>query len=378
MPAVTLADAMTFLASRQRQILCLLWREGRLSRWELHERMGVNPNAIGADVGELLDRGLVRECPPEPAGPGRPRVPVDIDTSSRNVAGLAIGPGLVEAGQLNLRGEPAGEVRSREVGSPEQMVSAARDVLGQVLDERTLAVGLSSPGFIDPETPAILSSSALRGKGSASLAPLFEIAGERPLLIENDMHALAARWLLSQKSAGDEDVLLVSIGDGQLGAALLVDGRPNRGCAIGGNELGHTRYFVETEPCYCGHSGCLERIASTAFLLRQGDARGSLASRAAEFDGSDAGMDRVLDCLATGLSNAVNFIRPNRMVISGLLAPHARFIEALVCQVRSRVFVELAQRVRIEVWNPPAAQSAQTAGWLALASLYRENWNRAG
>lgn len=367
---------MTLLAPRQRQILCLLWVEGRLSRWELHERTGVNPNAIGADVGELLGMNLVRECPPEPAGPGRPRVPLEIDAAGRNVAGLAIGPGHVEAGQLNLRGEPRGPVSAREFSSPAQIASAASDALREVIDDRTLAVGVSSTGFVDPDAPAILTSSALRGKDTASLAPLFAVAGERAVLIENDMHALAARWLLNQPSAGDEDVLLVSISDGQLGAALLVDGRPNRGCAIGGNELGHTRCFVETEPCYCGHSGCLERIASTEFLYRQGDGNGTLAGRAAAFDGRDAGMNRVLDCLATGLSNAVNFIRPNRMILAGELARHERFTSTLIEQVRSRVFVELAQRVRFDVWNQPVAQSAETAGWLALAALYREGWNR--
>ena len=368
---------MTLFAPRQRQILCLLWREGRLSRWELHERMGINPNAIGADVSELLGMNLVRECPPEPAGPGRPRVPLEIDGTVRNVAGLAIGPGRVEAGQLNLRGETNGAVCARDVSAPEQIVPAACEVLREVIDDRTLAVGVSSTGFIDPDKPAILTSSALRGKEHASLAPLFEIAGDRPVLIENDMHALAARWLLNQPSAGDEDVLLVSIGDGQLGAALLVDGRPNRGCAIGGNELGHTRYFVETDPCYCGHSGCLERIASTEFLHRQGGGNGTLASRAAAFAGDDPAMNRVLDCLATGLSNAVNFIRPNRMILAGELARHDRFTAALTDQVRARVFVELAQRVRIDVWNQPVTHSAETAGWLALATLYREGWNRS-
>ena len=368
---------MTLLAPRQRQILCLLWREGRLSRWELHERMGVNPNAIGADVGELLNRGLVRECPAEPAGPGRPRVPVEIDAVLRNVVGLAIGPGHVEAGRLNLRGEPASAVSVREVSAPEEIVAAARGVLSEVIDDQTLAVGLSSTGFIDPQTPAILSSSALRGRGSASLAPIFEEAADRPVLIENDMHALAARWLLNQKSAADEDVLLVSISDGQLGAALLVDGRPNRGCAIGGNELGHTRCFVETEVCYCGHKGCLERIASTEFLRRQGGGNGTLATRTAAYDGADPAMNLVFDCLAMGLSNAVNFIRPNRLVIAGELVRHERFTAALMEQTLSRVFVELAQRVRIDVWDQPVAQSAETAGWLALATLYREGWNRS-
>ena len=56
---------------------------------------------------------------------------------------------------------------------------------------------------------------------------------------------------------------------------------------IAGNELGHTRFFVDTEKCYCGHPGCLERIFSTDFLQRQGaPADVPLADQIARFDGS--------------------------------------------------------------------------------------------
>jgi hypothetical protein len=33
------------------------------------------------------------------------------------------------------------------------------------------------------------------------------------------------------------------------------------------------------------------------------------------------------------------------------------------------------ERERIDVWDQPAARSAETAGWLALASLYYEGWD---
>ena len=98
------------------------------------------------------------------------------------------------------------------------------------------------------------------------MEPLYEMAGDRPLVLENNMHALAAWWLLMHQAESDEDVLLVSIMDGQMGAALLIDGRPNRGCATGANEIGHMRFFVDTETCYCGHPGCLERVVSTEFM----------------------------------------------------------------------------------------------------------------
>src|SRR5215216_1776254 len=96
------------LDTRQRGILRLLWRGGRMSRWELHRRTGVNPNAVGVDVAALLNERIVRECQSEVAGPGRPRIPLEIDPSTRHVIGLAVSPGHVEAGRLSLRGQLLG------------------------------------------------------------------------------------------------------------------------------------------------------------------------------------------------------------------------------------------------------------------------------
>ena len=376
---------------RQREILRLLWSTGRLSRWELHRRMGVNPNAIGVDVAALLSQGVIRECQSEVAGPGRPRIPLEIDPTVRHVVGVAISPGKVEAGRLTLRGSLLGRPIARSVTDPGKTVAVAQALLRESLSDQTLGVGLSVTGFVDPIERTILTSSSLVGQGAVSLEPLYDTIGNRPLILENNMHALAAWWLLIHQAEANEDVLLVSIRDGQLGAALLIDGRPNRGCAIGANELGHVRFFVETETCYCGHPGCLERIVSTEFLRRRGIASGTLLEHAARFGANgesgngkaskasasaEKAVAEVLDYLAAGLANAANFIRPNRLVLSSELTRYPAFNSALLRSIRSRLLGRLLERVRIDLWDQVDGHSAETAGWLALASLYREGWDR--
>ena len=39
-----------------------------------------------------------------------------------------------------------------------------------------------------------------------------------------------------------------------------------------------------------------------------------------------------------------------------------------------KLLVQLADRVHIDLWDQPALNTAETAGWLALASLYRDGW----
>src|SRR5438477_5248184 len=141
---------MIELDTREREILRLLWRGGRLSRWELHRQTGVNPNAVGVDVAGLLKQGIIRECPSAVAGPGRPRIPLEIDPTVRHVVGLAMSPGRIEAGRLSLRGHLLGRSLSRTITDPAKAVSAAQALLRETLDDRTLAVGLSVTGFVDP------------------------------------------------------------------------------------------------------------------------------------------------------------------------------------------------------------------------------------
>jgi predicted NBD/HSP70 family sugar kinase len=374
--------------SRQREFLRHIWRENRLSRWELHQLTGVNPNSVGAEAAALLEMGILREAPPEPVGQGRPRVPLEIDTIARDVVGLALSPGQVDVARLNLRGQLLGSTQSKTVDDVGELVATAQRLLKNTIRDPTLAVGISSPGFLDPEHKAILFSSVVRTHQPLDVQSLYDAADGRPIVFENDMHALAVRWLLTHQAEQTQDVLLAYIGDGRLGAALLIEGRPNRGCLIGANELGHTRFKVEVERCYCGQVGCLERICSSAFLNgvsgrssndgtnKEHDRRtGSLFERIALYDGNDERLDQMLELLACGLSNAVNFVRPNRLVLVSELARYPAFNDRLLREIRAGVLFELVDRVRIDVWDQPGAVSAETAGWLALAGLYQEGWN---
>lgn len=360
---------------RQRELLRLIWRENRLSRWELHERTGVNPNAIGNEAGYLLQLGILREGAPESVGQGRPRTPLEIDTATRHVLGLSLSPGQVEIARLNLRGQLLGKTTAQSAETPADAIQVAQRFIKQQIKEQTLAVGISSPGFLDADQKAILFSSITRTPQPLQLEGLFQAAGGKQIVFENDMHALAVRWLLTHLAEEREDVLLVYIGDGQLGAAMLIEGRPNRGCLIGANELGHTRFPIETEPCYCGQTGCLERICSTAYLKTlDPHLQGTIFERAAHFHPDDEALKKLSSHLAMGLSNAANFMRPNRLVIVSELTRYSGFCDHLLRTIREKLLFELVNHVRVDLWDQPGAVSAESAGWLALAGLYQEGW----
>jgi predicted NBD/HSP70 family sugar kinase len=365
------------LPLHQCRILRILRSEGPLSRWQLHQRAKLRPNTVGTHVAELLEKGVLREQAAEARGPGRPRVPVAIDNTSLHVVGAAIRPGHVEACRLNLCSQALGRLHSQPVPTPSDTVSVVKDLLGRLTNDQTFLVGLSTTGFVDTTARQILLSSALPGEHVASLDSLLEVSGRRPLAVENDMHALAARWLQEHHRQPTEDVVLVYLDDGQLGSALLVRGEPNWGCLVGGNELGHTTLPVETDRCYCGNVGCMERICSSEFLRQKGAPPTPLLDHVTRFDGTQPEMKRMIELLSIGLANCVNFVRPHRVVLVSPFTRFSPFTETLMGAVRSRLMRALSDRVDFHYWDQGASAPGEAAGWLALAAVYYPNWTKA-
>src|SRR3954447_7026140 len=118
---------------RQREIVRTLWEQGRMSRWELHERTGLTPNNVGSVAEALLRMGVLREGAAEPSGAGRPRVPLEIDPTRRHVIGLAIAPGRVAACRAGLRGHPIGHPITKPVDDPARVITAAASVLKKMI-----------------------------------------------------------------------------------------------------------------------------------------------------------------------------------------------------------------------------------------------------
>lgn len=368
------------LEPRQRLLIQTVFREGRLSRSAMHERTGMRLNTVGEETAALLARRILREGDVQAAGRGRPRVPVEIDPNSRHVLGLAIYPGRAEIGPINLLGEPMEEPAVTKGKVSASVIQTAADMLAQRITRDTLAIGLTIPGIIEPHAHRMLFSSAVPGGQTASIQPIYTAAGHLPIAFENDAHALAAHWALMHPECQSQDMLLVFMSDGQLGASLLVDGKPNRGCVHGANELGHTRMPIATPICYCGHQGCLERICSSEFLAQhdQNKEQGHTANLVERADAyaadTDDALEHVLDLLSLGLANMVNFTRVPRLVLVSELGDNADFHRALTERIERQTLKQLAKCLTIDLWQREATKASQTAGSLVLAHLYCEGW----
>ena len=369
--ATVSADATT---TRARQIVRLIRQHGPMSRSQLHELTGIHPNLIGDAAGWLIGEGLVRDAEPAIAQKaGRPQTLLEIDPNARRCVGVSISPEGVSIASMRLNGE------STASGGCESAAAFAKRperYLKPVAGDDVLAIAISCTGFVDAVTRQILFSSVAQAGGAVSLSRAFDAAHElmprAAVRLTNDMHALSTSYVLQNVSAGTGDTLLIGLEDGQIGASVLHEGRPSRGCVLAANELGHTRLAVKTPRCYCGAVGCVERVFSSAWLAMQGEAA-SIAESLGERKLSGA-MSACLDFTAQAIANAANFLRPHRIVLASPLATHRLLTDGLSSRIAKQLLPVLRERVAIDWWTLPTIQSAHVAAWAGLSGwLLGEN-----
>lgn len=385
--AVSIAEQAN---SRQRRMLHALWSAGSASRWELHQLTGLRANTVGTDATFLVQAGLLREQDPvrmesgNVKSIGRPGVPLEIDPSG-HVLGLAVQPEGVEIATVDLHGQLVGPIEATKVSDAEQIGAVARALLLGRLDQRIKAIGLSTRGKFDPSRK-VLMGSWLPAWTEIRLEPLYRAIGNVPVLLENDMQALVARWLLQCNPNPQQDVLLVCLDDGNVGGAILVqDIGGNAGADMAAsaapprtvhqyvslhNELGHTRLLVETDRCSCGRTGCMTQICSTRYLKQLDSQATTLPEAAAKYNGTDAATRRILECLAIGIGNIANIVCADRIVLVSPFMRQTAFSTELIECIHDELLFDRSRDVLIETWNEPASHSGETAAWLALKGLY--------
>jgi glucokinase len=231
------------------------------------------------------------------------------------------------------------------------------------------AVGISSPGPLDPWRGIVLEPPNLAGWRDV---PLRDVVGEAlglPAALERDTNVAAqAEWRYGA-GRGTRDLVYVTISTG-VGAGVIVDGRPLAGPFGMAGELGHLVIDLDGPRCGCGGIGHVEAIASgTALaragreLVRRGEAPGLAAlatageviqaehvARAAE-DGDGACralIERAWVAVGALCASIVNAFNPEVIVIGGTIAEHhPRLYETARAELRRRALPILVDRVRI-------------------------------
>lgn len=280
--------------------------------------------------------------------------------------GVDIGATAIKAGLVELHGNL---LQRFQQPSP-RTATALRGFVHSVRKcspAPVLGVGIGCKGVIDSATTRI---SRLPGDlhfiEGLTLHELVD-AGELPVCADNDARAALVAEVLWGAARGLRNVVLVTLGTG-VGGAALVDGIIVRGASGAACHLGHVTVDIRGDLCICGNYGCLETCFSSraiesryfAHLHRASPAQlsvdvdGHLPSTEAIFQAAadgDPSARRVLDLafesLAGSLASFLHVFDPELLILGGNIAAAPQLLALLQAEVARRTSLLLGREVPI-------------------------------
>ncbi|MDX2039379.1 MAG: ROK family protein [Isosphaeraceae bacterium] len=321
--------------------------------------------------------------------------------SKRTVVGVDLGgtkilTGIVDGENRILgrakRDTPAKEggaaILSAIVGSIDDALAAAgldRDAVG--------AVGIGSPGPLDPVTGVIAFSANMNVRNFALGPDLSAALGGKPVLLQNDVRVGGYGEYRLGAGRGYRNLLAAFVGTG-IGGCVIVDGRIVQGSTGNAGELGHMIVRAGGPKCGCGNRGCMESLASrTAIARRIAKAAkrgmpsvllGKVEKKSGRLKSKDLAaaflerdpvtlreVHRAAHYLGLGLGSLVNVLGPEIVIIGGGVtsALGAPWIELIRTSARRQILVDPLGSIKIE-----ASSLGDDSGLLGASLLAREQF----
>jgi predicted NBD/HSP70 family sugar kinase len=302
-------------------VLAALGTSGPLSRTDIARTLGVSPATVTQIVKDLLARGLVAEVEHRPSRGGRPAVLLGLVGSAGRALGAKVAADHVAVVDVRLDGQVrqsweypfdamAADAPDRLIDLLRPLVAAgaAGDTGGDDATAPILGVGIGVPGAVDDQETGAVDAPTL-GWQHLALGARLRAALPVPVLVENDVNALAVAERLYGRGREHRNFLVVTIGRG-VGAGLVVDGSVYRGTNGGAGEFGHFPVRTDGPRCSCGNSGCLEAAVGQDALLRAAHDAGLEAPDATIF--AAAG-----ELFGRSVAGLINVLDPEVVVVLG-------------------------------------------------------------
>ncbi|HZU56665.1 MAG TPA: ROK family transcriptional regulator [Actinocrinis sp.] len=264
-------------------VLRAILEHGPVPRSTIARLTGLSPASVTGHTAELAEQSFIRETSEftRAKAVGRPHVPVDLDLSGYVVASVHIAVPHTTIALLDLRGRVL--VRHQEPHvqpEPLAVIAQASEILARLLAEHSagrtpLGLGVATGGWIDREA-GILVEHPLLGWQDIALRDLF--AERTGLLVEVDGHsrALLLAERLFGSARGRSSVMHLFIGN-VVDAAFAAGESVHYGPRSQAGAIAHLPLPGNTEPCFCGRTGCLQAAVSEQSLARRAFDEGIVA-----------------------------------------------------------------------------------------------------
>ena len=310
-------------------ILAHLGAHGPASRADLARALSVSPALMTSLTKDLLADGLLVELEHSPSQGGRPARMLGLVSSAGRAIGVKVVADHVAFVEVGIDG-------AVKCSASEPFDASARTFLADLTEllrrfiaggshERLLGIGVGVPGSVDSQGNGVVDAPQL-GWQQVPLGSTLRREFALPVLVENNVNALAVAERLYGVGRQFQNFLVVTIGTG-VGAGIVVDGVVLRGNAGSAGEIGHIPVTEDGPLCACGNRGCLETFIGEAALVREardqgviGERSGMSALRSAA-DAGDPGATAIFSRaghrLGRALAGIIHTLDPEIVIVLG-------------------------------------------------------------
>ena len=260
------------------------------------------------------------------------------------------------------------------------MLSVIDRLVRQAVAQADLAwpqrLGCGIPGCVDPQTQRVRGANTQVLNGQRLTADLSSLLG-LDVRVENDANCLALSESVDGAGAGHDLVFAVIVGTG-CGGGVAIQGHVRTGRHALAGEWGHnplpwpTEAELRAPPCWCGLQGCLETWVSGPGWSREHQRQTGQWLTPPEIvqamrvgnESARRSVDAWVDRLGRGLSQVVNLIDPDVVVLGGGLSLIPELAQRLETVIPHHAFHRgVNTPVRLAVHGD--SSGVRGAAWLA-------------
>lgn len=207
-------------------------------------------------------------------------------------------------------------------------IVSMRNLLEKESGQKATQLGIGHPGTLDPNTSVIKNANTTVLNGRPFNSDL-ESALDIPLRLANDANCFAVAEALMgavpEVVPQAKVIFGVIMGTG-VGGGWVLHGKVHNGRQGIGGEWGHNFLDNSGGPCYCGKTGCVEKVISGPALEKyyskqSGEMRPLREIVALAESGHDAAaqqtMDRLLHFFGKAMAAVINIMDPDAVVLGG-------------------------------------------------------------
>lgn len=254
---------------------------------------------------------------------------------SKNLWGIDLGGTKIEGVILKSAQDPQVLFRTRVPTEADQgydhicqQVKKLVDMMEQEIGYKPSKIGIGTPGVHDPKLGTMKNCNTVSMNGKPMKSDLQNILGTKiEMANDADCFALAETQLgvVKEQFPDARVVFGVIMGTG-VGGGIVVDGKAIIGLQGIAGEWGHNFLDESGGPCYCGKSGCVEKViagpALEQYYFKETGNKKSLKDIVALAESkrdptAQRTMMRLVEFFGTALSVIINILDPDVIVIGG-------------------------------------------------------------